>query len=48
VAAEGGDTDRDRIHRLLADAFADAFDTPTELETEVEAGGRLSFAERVA
>lgn len=48
VEAERGDADRQRIQVLLAEAFAEAFDTPVELETEVEAGGRLSFAERVA
>lgn len=48
VEGEGGDPDRQGIQRLLAVAFADAFDTSAELETEVEPGGRLSFVERVA
>lgn len=48
IEAEGGDGRPATVRPLLARAFAEAFETPTELEAEVEAGGRLTFTERVA
>lgn len=48
VEAEGGDPRVTTIRPLLAQAFAAAFETPAELEAEVEAGGHLTFTERVA
>lgn len=48
VEAEGGDVDPDVVRPLVARAFGRAFDTTARLETEVEAGGRLVFAEPVA
>lgn len=48
VEAEGGDARLETMRPLIADAFAAAFETPAELEAEVEAGGHLGFTERVA
>lgn len=48
VESEGAAPDRATVSRLLTDAFADEFDTECALEQETEAGGRLSFLERVA
>lgn len=48
VQAEGGDTRLATVRPLLARAFSVAFATSAELEAEVEAGGHLTFTERVA
>lgn len=48
IEAEGGDGRPATVRPSLARAFSEAFETPTELEAEVEAGGRLTFTERVA
>lgn len=48
IEAEGGDGRPATVRPLLAQAFSETFETPTELEAEVEAGGRLTFTERVA
>lgn len=48
VEAEGGDPGLATIRPLVTAAFAGAFETESRLETEVEAGGRLAFTERVA
>jgi lipoyl(octanoyl) transferase len=48
IEAEGGDGRPATVRPLLASAFSEVFETPTELEAEVEAGGRLTFTERVA
>jgi len=48
VEAEEGDGRLETVRPLIAQAFASAFETPAELEAEVEAGGHLTFTERVA
>ena len=48
VEAEGGDGGVDGVRPLVARAFARVFEVPARLETEVEAGGRLTFTETVA
>jgi lipoate-protein ligase B len=48
VEAEGGNGSTRRVRPIVEWAFGEAFDAPTRLEDEVEAGGRLVFTERVA
>ncbi|MGD8494883.1 MAG: lipoyl(octanoyl) transferase LipB [Gemmatimonadales bacterium] len=48
IEAEGGDARLEAVRPLIAGAFGAAFETPAELEAEVEAGGHLTFTERVA